>query len=57
MHIYKKFTLVELMIVTGVIAIIVSIALPGLYRAKVSTQESSTIAALRAIVSTQSVFS
>ncbi len=50
------FTLIELMAVVGLIGIISAIALPGLLRARMSGNEASAIASLRAISSGQSAF-
>jgi type IV pilus assembly protein PilA len=50
------FTLVELLIVVAVIGIIAAIAVPGLLRARMSGNEASGIASLRAINSGQMSF-
>ena len=47
------FTLIELLIVVAIIAIIAAIALPQLLRARLSGNEASAIAALRAISSSE----
>jgi len=44
------FTLVELMIVVALIAIIATIAIPSLLRSRMAANESSAIAAVRAII-------
>ena len=49
----KGFTLVELLIIAAIIAIIASLAVPGLLRARMSANEASAIASLRAVVSGQ----
>ncbi len=51
------FTLVELLIVVAIIAAIAAIATPGLLRARISGNEASAIASLRAIGSAQATFS
>jgi prepilin-type N-terminal cleavage/methylation domain-containing protein len=50
------FTLVELLVVVGMIGILSAIAMPGLLRARMSGNEASAIGALRAINSGQSSF-
>jgi len=51
------FTLVELLIVVAIIAAIAAIATPGLLRARISSNEASAIASLRAIGTAQATFS
>ncbi|HWK09951.1 MAG TPA: prepilin-type N-terminal cleavage/methylation domain-containing protein [Vicinamibacterales bacterium] len=51
------FTLVELLIVIAIIAVIAAIAIPGLLRARISGNEASAIASLRAISTAQATFS
>jgi prepilin-type N-terminal cleavage/methylation domain-containing protein len=51
------FTLVELLIVIAIIAAIAAIATPGLLRARISGNEASAIASLRAIGSAEATFS
>ena len=50
------FTLIELLIVVAIIAIIAAIAIPGLFRARLSGDEASALASLRAINSSQHAF-
>lgn len=49
----KKFTLIEVMIVVAIIAIIAVIAIPGFVRAKISTNETSSIGTLRSTATAQ----
>jgi prepilin-type N-terminal cleavage/methylation domain-containing protein len=50
------FTLIELLIVVAVIGIIAALAIPGLMRARMSANEASAIASLRAVTSGQHVY-
>ena len=53
----QGFTLIELLIVVAIIAIIAAIAVPNLLNARMAANETSAIAALRAISSAQVAYS
>ena len=50
------FTLIELMIVVAIIAIIASIAIPSLMRARISANEGYAISSMRTLSSAQISF-
>src|SRR5688572_22638519 len=52
----KGFTLIELMIVVAIIAIIAAIAIPSLLRSKMSANQGNAGAALKSLVTHESVW-
>ncbi len=55
-HRRHGFTLIELMVVIGIIAVIAVIAIPNLLGARISANESAAIATLRSLSNAQALF-
>jgi prepilin-type N-terminal cleavage/methylation domain-containing protein len=52
----RGFTMIELLIVAGLLAIIVALTVPGLMRARIAANEASAIASMRVTAAAQKAF-
>jgi len=50
------FTLIEMMIVVAIIAVIAAIAIPGLLRSRMTSNETATVGTLRTLVASEAQF-
>jgi prepilin-type N-terminal cleavage/methylation domain-containing protein len=55
-HTERGFTMIELLIVVGLLAIILALVVPGLMRARVAANEASAIAGLRVTAAAQKAY-
>lgn len=53
----KGFTLIELLIVVAIVVVVAAIAVPSMVRARISANETSAVASMRAINSAQASYS
>ena len=52
----RSFTLVEIMVVVGIIALLAAISIPNLLRARVNANEASAIASVKTVVTAQTMY-
>ena len=52
----RSFTLIELMVVIGIIAILASLAIPNMFEARKAANEVAAIGSLKTIMSTEALF-
>ena len=57
MHRERGFSLIELLIIAGILLVLAAIVTPALLRARISANEASAVAALRSIRSAQLQYS